>query len=356
MIEEQSLLSSTPLVSIIVPVYKVQEYLSKCLESLISQTYKFIDIVVVDDGSPDNSLSICRRYADKDSRIQVITQDNKGVTAARQNGFLHARGDLIMFVDADDYVSPNIVEVMLQAQQKYQVNMVCCQYYDVKDGREISSPIRPACGYYDRKRIEHLLATNFLYDNHTEISGMPGYLCTKLLKKDLVHPALEAGRNLIHSEDQIGLLKTLYDINSMYVLQDPLYYYVMRQGQATRSYRAEYWRNFELLFSRMIEIDRNNYLKEQIPYRAIGIINGLVKMEFTNGDRSFCQQYASVKRNFSDTLCALGTMADTSGMKKKKKVMHFLQVHHAFFLYGIIFHLSGFVKKIISRNPNSNIE
>lgn len=353
--EEQGLLAVTPLVSIIVPVYKVQEYLTKCLESLISQTYKNIEIVLVDDGSPDDSLSICRQYAEKDLRIQIITQSNTGVTAARLNGFLHSHGEFIMFVDADDYIAPNIVKLMVQAQQKYQADVICCQYYDVKEGQEVPASIRPDLGYYNRKRIKNLLSTNFLYDNSTEIAGMSGYLWAKLFKKCFVYTALEAGKGLIHSEDQIGLFEVLYDINSMYVMQEPLYYYVVRQGQATRSYNAEYWKNFERFFERIRKIDKNNYLKEQIPYRVIGILNSLMKMEFTNNSLSFSQRYFSAKKNFSDTLRMLESTANLSKMSIKKRLEYFLQTRHFFLFYGIIICLREFIKKLYADNEHGGV-
>lgn len=332
-------------VSIIVPVYKVEGYLSKCLESLISQSYKNIEIILVDDGSPDDSLLICNQYAVRDSRIQIISQKNLGVAEARMNGFRHSQGDLIMFVDADDYVSPNIVEMMLSALQKYQVDMVSCQYYLVNDSKIENASIRPKIGYYDRKHIKNLLTTNFLYDKNTGIAGMSGYLCGRIFKRNFVQDSLAMGQGLIHSEDQIGLFKMLLSIDSMYIMEEPLYYYVIRQGQATRSYNVAYWKNFEHFFLRIKEIDRDNYLYDQIPYRVVGIVNELIIKEFTNDSLSFYQQYQSLKRNFSDTFCLLEQSADLSQMNIKRKIEYWLQVHHAFFIYGIVIYVYGFIKR-----------
>ena len=340
-------LKETPLVSVIVPVYNVQEYLPKCLDSLIQQTYKNIEIILVDDGSSDNSLSICKQYAVRDSRVQFITQKNAGVTAARMNAFSHAQGEWIMFVDADDYVSTYIIESMLQFQQMYQVDMVSCQYYDVIEGMERPSLVRPKPGYYDKKKIRELLAREFLYNKRTGLAGMTGYLCTKLFKRCFVQATLEVGKGLIHSEDQIGIFYMLYSINDMYVMQEPLYYYVVRQGQATRSYNAAYWKNFELFFSRLKEIDREHYLKAQIPDRAIMILKSLIKMEFTNDKISFFGRYRSVKNNISKELYALGKKADTSAMSWKGRLEYYLVIHRAFFLYGFLLCLNKFLKTLV---------
>ena len=344
--EEQNILALDSLVSIIIPIYNVQDYLPKCLDSLISQTYKNIEIILVDDGSLDNSLSVCKQYVLKDSRIQLIMQKNAGVTAARMNGFTHSNGNWIMFVDADDYVSYDIIERMVQVEEKYQVDMISCQYFDTKKSRSIPAPIRPEPGYYDKERIQKLLARNFLYDKSTKIAGMTGYLWAKLFKRCYVQGALEAGEGLIHSEDQIGIFKTLYSINSMYVMEEVLYYYVVRKDQATNSYNALYWKNFENFFERIQEIDQKNYLEEQIPIRVVMILTSLLKMEFMNDKLSIFQRYNSIKRNFSEKLCLLGRKANFSAMGWKARLQYFLVIDHKFILYGFFIFFNGILKKI----------
>lgn len=103
----------TPLVSVVVPVYKVEKYLPACIESILAQTYDNIEVILVDDGSPDNSGKICDEFAEKDSRIKVIHQKNGGVNVARKNGFSCSIGEWIMFVDSDDALTPNALEVLL---------------------------------------------------------------------------------------------------------------------------------------------------------------------------------------------------------------------------------------------------
>lgn len=329
------------LISVIVPVYKVEKYLPACVESILAQTHKDLEIILVDDGSPDGCLDICMEFAEMDPRVQVVSQENAGVTAARMNGFLHSHGEFIMFVDGDDYIAPDMVELMVKAQQEYQVDIVSCQYYDVEYGQAVPAVVRPKPGYYDRDRLVELLKKNFLYDKCTEIAGMSGYLWTRLFKKTLVQLSLEAGQGLVHSEDQIGLFQALYNADSMYVMEEPLYYYVVRQGQATRSYNAAYWKNFKLFFARMQEIDRENYLKDQLPDRVAMILRSLIKMEFDNDKLSIFQRYRSLKKNFSNELWVLCKDADTSAMGKKMKLQYYLSTHKAFMLYGAFIYLNN---------------
>lgn len=119
------------LVSIIVPVYKVQAYLDRCIQSLIFQTYKQIEIILVDDGSPDACPRICESWREKDSRIKVIHKENGGLSSARNEGLKAAGGDYILFVDSDDWISLVMVEKMMTVMEKYNVDMVTCQFFNV---------------------------------------------------------------------------------------------------------------------------------------------------------------------------------------------------------------------------------
>lgn len=101
---DNSDINKRPKISIIVPIYKAEKYLDRCINSIINQSYQDFELLLVNDGSPDNSLNICRAWAKKDSRIKVINQENQGAQAARKNGFLQSSAFYITFVDADDYL------------------------------------------------------------------------------------------------------------------------------------------------------------------------------------------------------------------------------------------------------------
>ena len=126
-----------PKISIIVPVYNVERYLRQCIDSILAQTYKDFELLLIDDGSPDNSGTICDEYAKKDPRIRVFHKPNGGVSTARNLGIDNARGEYISFIDADDYVEPNFLEEMLNAMNRYNADLVCCGTWEsVKpDGR-----------------------------------------------------------------------------------------------------------------------------------------------------------------------------------------------------------------------------
>lgn len=119
---------SKPLVSIIVPVYQVKDYIGECVESLIRQTYTNLEILLVDDGSMDGSGAICDEYASKDNRIRVIHQENQGLSAARNAGLDRAAGEYVAFVDSDDAVLPDFIEVLYELAERYQADIAACAY------------------------------------------------------------------------------------------------------------------------------------------------------------------------------------------------------------------------------------
>lgn len=122
-----------PLISVIVPVYNVEKYLEICLDSILCQTYHNIEIILVNDGSTDNSRAICEKYVEKDNRVRLINQKNKGLSGARNTGINHANGDYIAFVDSDDKILNNMYEVLFNNIKKTNADISICDFMKVKD-------------------------------------------------------------------------------------------------------------------------------------------------------------------------------------------------------------------------------
>lgn len=257
-----------PTVTIIVPVYNAEKYLDVCLNSLISQSFKNLEIILVNDGSTDRSKSICDLYAKKDLRIKVIHKNNEGVVQARISGFLHSTGSYIAFVDSDDFIDNTYVEHLLNNAIYYQVDMVGCQYYYVDNGKMKRAKSRPDKGFYDKRRIVNLLKTDFLYNNNTKSAGMNIFLWAKLIKRQFVVDLLNAGRGLWYQEDLVGTLWLLYTINSMYISPEYLYFYVLHDGQTIKTFKPQILDNIENCLKSIAKIDTEYYLLQQIPFRT----------------------------------------------------------------------------------------
>ena len=146
----------TPLISVIVPVYRVQEYLERCVKSILSQTYKNLEVILVDDGSPDQCPAICDACAEKDARVKVIHQENKGLSGARNAGIDAASGEYLAFVDSDDYVSPHFIEELYQLLQDTGCAIGQCRFSYVKGDGLVEEGDSAFCIYRGESLMEQL--------------------------------------------------------------------------------------------------------------------------------------------------------------------------------------------------------
>ena len=205
------------LISIIIPVYKVEKYLEKCIESVLKQTYTNLQIILVDDGSPDNCGKICDEYAKKDSRIEVIHKVNGGLSDARNVGISKAKGRYIGFVDSDDYIKEDMYEILLNLIKKYDADVSICNLYDVIDGNECIRNKENGIREYSRLDIlkEVLLDKN-----------IQSYAWNKLYKKELFD---EIKYPIGKKYEDIGTTFYVFEkCNKIVVTSEPEYYYLKR--------------------------------------------------------------------------------------------------------------------------------
>ena len=142
-----------PELSVIVPVYKVEKYLSKCIDSILAQTFTDFELILIDDGSPDRCGEICDEYAAKDSRIIVIHQQNKGVSAARNAGLEIAKGKYIGFVDSDDWIEPEMYQILIATANETASELVICGSKQRDESGAFLRNDFPSKGVYDREQL-----------------------------------------------------------------------------------------------------------------------------------------------------------------------------------------------------------
>lgn len=149
------------MISIIVPVYNVELYIHQCIDSIVNQTYQDIEILLIDDGSTDKCRNICDEYARIDHRIRVFHTENKGLSAARNLGLREARGEYIGFVDSDDWIEPNMYEVLLQQLEKNGAEISVCELFvEYKTRHQAGSNIQNAV-YRGQEIIQALISNSF---------------------------------------------------------------------------------------------------------------------------------------------------------------------------------------------------
>lgn len=206
--------------SIIVPVYNSEQYISKCLESLINQTLKDIEIIVVNDGSTDNSLKILETYASK--KVKIITQENSGVAVARNTGLKHAKGKYIAFVDSDDWVELNMFELLYQEAIKKDYDAVMCDFWyidDIKKWDGVSTNNQDIITLEQKKEF---------------MIKMFPVIWNKIYKRDKIGKfQFKAG---VWAEDVEYLYRIMPSIDNIGVINEKLYYYYQREVSESRLY------------------------------------------------------------------------------------------------------------------------
>ena len=205
------------LISIIIPVYKVEKYLEKCIESVLKQTYTNLQVILVDDGSPDNCGKICDEYAKKDSRIEVIHKVNGGLSDARNVGIAKAKGKYIGFVESDDYIKEDMYEILINLIKEYDADVSICNLYDVIEGKEYIRNKENGIKEYNRIDIlkEVLLDKN-----------IQSYAWNKLYKKELFN---EIKYPIGKKYEDIGTTFYIFEkCNKVVVTSEPEYYYLKR--------------------------------------------------------------------------------------------------------------------------------
>lgn len=206
-----------PLISIIIPVYKVEKYLEKCIKSVLSQTYKNLQIILVDDGSPDNCGNICDDYARVDNRIEVIHKANGGLSDARNVGLKAARGEYIGFVDSDDYVSNEMFENMYNTLVNNNADVSICNFYTVIDNKNIIKNADNGIEIYNKLEI----LKEILLDKKIQ-----SYAWNKLYKRELFEDIeYPIGKKY---EDIGTTFYILEKCNKIVVSGSPEYYYLTR--------------------------------------------------------------------------------------------------------------------------------
>lgn len=213
-----------PTVSIIVPVYNAQNTLPRCIDSVLKQTYRDFELLLVDDGSKDDSGAICDAYAAKDGRITVFHIENSGVSTARNTALDHARGEYLQFLDSDDWITPDAAQRLVHAAQEHSTDMVISDFYRVVDDRvSIKGDIEDDAVLSREEFASHMMENpaDFYY----------GVLWNKLYRRAIIEEHhLRMDPSISWCEDFLFNLEYIRYADRFYALRAPLYYYVKTKG------------------------------------------------------------------------------------------------------------------------------
>lgn len=315
-----------PKVSIIVPVYKSEKFLSRCIEGILNQTFTDFELILVNDGSPDSSGEICDEYAEKDKRIKVIHQENKGASAARNRGIEEAVGEYLMFCDSDDAVSPNWVERLVSAAKK-ETLAVCSYCRNASDlGKEKELAITEGKA--------HPVSSYYLFNQ----CGIAGYICNAIYHRETViqnqitlrEKSLEGDYN----EDLIFALQYASRVKNILYTGYSDYHYDVREDSMSHSFDKYYFAKYRekyALWKRFITghcQDKEAQLKH---LSTTMLYHFLVSVQMALDNKEGYKKFKEI------AVCAemseIVSMADTS--KENPKIIKLIKNKQTVLLYGL---------------------
>lgn len=296
-------------ISVILPIYNAGRYLAVCLDSLIEQTYKQLEMILVNDGSMDNSLEICKAYAERDSRIMIIDKENEGVAIARNVGLEAATGEYVAFVDPDDWVEKEMYESLLAWLKKWASPICLCNFY--KDTKRRSFP--KCFDFKDEvlegeaiveKLVNGMIGVPDLLPKNTMVMGS---VWRGLYKRSFIEENnLRFVPKLTIMEDLVFMVQVLLKCEKVAIDQGIWYHYVQHASSALHRYNHQLWEDqlvvyeqleHSLLAANLLEEEMRN----RLDFRFIGMVLTAIKNEtYARKEGDFRDTMAHIKEIFTD--------------------------------------------------------
>lgn len=254
-------MEKTRKVSIIVPVYNIEKYIVECIESILNQTYRNIELILIDDGSTDKSGVICDEYKNKDGRVVVIHQENKGVSTARNRGLDEATGKYIMFADSDDFLETYAIELMVKSIRN--CDMTICGYIEKFANKNIKHNIIESETIIGNKKAIELLFDRKYYG---------GYLWNKIFIADRIKEnGLKFDTKIHMCEDLVFVCKYLLTATKVNLIPQELYYYRMRKSSMVWNAKSDKFKSLFDAYDVIYKLLENNkeILNDNLKYMCI---------------------------------------------------------------------------------------
>ncbi len=281
------------LVSVVVPIYNVENYLDRCITSIINQTYENLEIILVDDGSPDRCPQICDSYAQKDPRIKVIHKQNEGLGMARNTGIDNATGDYICFFDSDDSIEPDTIEACVTVVREHEADLVIFGHDNVTPDMvtlETHIPHPPKQLFTGEEITKKLLPMSIHSDLKTgDDWGIVPSAWNKLYSMDLIRRSgwrFVSEREII-SEDYYSLTQLHGYLSRVYVIQEAFYHYTVNNKSLSRSFKPDRFERIKGFYEAMVSLSEKMELPDVLdqPIKAItfGFTIGTMKQIISSG-------------------------------------------------------------------------
>lgn len=290
------------MISIIVPIYKVEKYIRECIDSILAQTYSDIEIVLVDDGSPDNCPAICDEYAKSDCRVKVVHKENGGLMSARQAGLRASTGEYIGFVDGDDSIESDMYQKFADAIKQYQPDIALCEFYYDYPNEVVKSIQNLPEPYFTKAEMEEKIYPTMLFRNTYYQFGINPCCWSKVFKKELLEKVLyDVTPKVKIGEDAAFSYPCLLEAESLAYVDKYLYHYRINPESMTKKYDE----NFENIILIPYEILKKVFSRckydfsNQINYYLLYLVNGVIRNEASPDNKKSVKEKLATFKKFT---------------------------------------------------------
>lgn len=342
-------------VSIIVPVYKAENYLDRCVESLVNQTYRQIEIILVDDGSPDRCPAMCDAYVGKDKRIRVVHKENGGLVSAWQAGVRESKGEYLCFVDSDDWVETDMLEGMVpfltagadgtgEQKSSRKKEIICCNFLINRPSGETKHYHGLTPGIYEGEKLEGEIKDNLLGHENRRISMSR---CMKLFTRSLIEENMQYCNPCITMGEDVNItLPALLDCERVVIMEEGFYYhYFYNDESMVHKYDAKLYDGIRTLYHTIqdiYQIKGRKTGKVQADKEYIYLLFLVLKNEIRSGAAGYVKRVKQIGRDEKQRLTETGriTVADKTNrllylVLKRPYTPVILGVRVAFWMYDI---------------------
>jgi glycosyltransferase involved in cell wall biosynthesis len=316
----------SPFFTIIIPVYNGAKYINAVLHELFEQTNSSFELIIVDDGSTDQSGILCDKYISIDNRIKVIHKTNGGLISARKAGIELSTGDYILYVDGDDWIEKDLVKYYIEQASKYNADIVVSSHMENLAGRiEILTNTTPP-GFYDKNKLISDVYPKMLYNGKFSQFGIFSYVWGKLYRREiLIQNQLNVDENIFIGEDAACLYPTLIDANSLIVLEQPYYHYRQRVDSLIKTHKEVEIAKISTFYSYLKEaFDKKGFLNlmlSQLQFFALSLLT--VRSDGPQLDNTTSlYPFDKIKSGDNLIICGAGTFGQHLYKRISKRKTH----------------------------------
>ena len=272
-----------PTFSIIIPVYNTEKYIENCIDSVVTQTEKDWELILVDDGSTDKSGAICRQYAARDSRIKYISKNNEGVAIARKTGCNAAIGEYVAFVDSDDWIENGLLKSAKDILSRYDVDIVKFGFVrENADGSIVNMPCKFK-GYFDKRAIEKEIFPILIQDKTANYYSPS--ICGGIFLREKIRPFMIGDSRARIGEDGACMIPCVYSSRAIYSMEECFYHYRYNPTSATKNHKVFLWDNPEVVcrhIEGLLNMNENDFQEQMNRKIAHDVFNVCVTQFYKN--------------------------------------------------------------------------